>query len=148
MLEAQGNVAVCMIMIRKKKEGGTNMHKRWLTKKNISRKEVHNEEDTTMKVEQNFLEGEEAQRYQALVNGYVLFLHFVMLVNVSFFEFGIHGGKGDGRDRNSSYENSWDVNGGEIHCDCRSYAWILLHLGNVFLCKGSIVVSLGFCILL
>jgi len=53
-----------------------------------------------------------------------------------------------GRERNLGYENSWDVNGGKIHRNCRSYAGILLHLGNVFSCKGSVVVSLGFCILL
>ena len=71
-----------------------------------------------------------------------------MVLNVFFVELGPDGGKGLGRERNSGYENIWDVNGGKIQHDYRSYAGIILPLGNVFSWMGSIVVSLGFCILL
>jgi len=147
MLKAQGTVAVCMIMIRNK-QGGMHMRKRWLTEKSISMKDEANKEDTKNKVEQHFLEGEEAQWSQVVVNSYVLCLHFIMLLNVLFVELGLHGGKRLGRERNSSYGKSLDVNSGNIHRDCRSYVGMLLHLGNLFSCKGSISVSLGFCILL
>ena len=67
-----------------------------------------------------------------------------MVLNVSFVELGPDGGKGLGRERNSGYENIWDVNGGKIQHDCKSYEGKLLHLGNVFSWMGSIAVSLDF----
>jgi len=74
--------------------------------------------------------------------------YFIMLLNVSFVELGLDGGKGLGIERNSGYENIWDVNGGKIQHDWRSYARILLHLGNVFSWMECVAVSLGFFILL
>lgn len=49
-LEAQGLVAIYMITIRWRKEGGICVYQSWLTTKRVSREEGDHTEETTAKV--------------------------------------------------------------------------------------------------